>query len=382
MWFGGVRARIALAGFCAVVMLFLTWCSDRSAYTVGNEDVLMRHIYVASKLFGIPDRKLPSRFLAVNVGYDRQLAPLCDSTMAYIGERDIANRYRMHDFLEAIKGLDYKAVLLDVFFDGDNPAPGDTALIELINSMERVVVPDDKSRRISPLLDRSKIVDGDYIVNVYEDDFVKYIFECGDDGSSLALRTYELALGDSTARKSVFSQPAIILPLNITMREQLNADGTQNWYNLGTDLLNPDEVDVLPLRVKDRIVVIGDFVKRDRHGTYVGEISGSVIHINAIEALDRGLNRISFVEALLMGLSYFAICLVLILGSKIWRRFRVRPGSLLEYLLNFISFSVYLVIIEIILYLCFGKFHDTFLVAVFLSLFTLFCQQLNKQKSL
>lgn len=377
-----MRSRVALAGFCAVVMLLLTWCSDRSAYTVGSEDVMMRHVYVVSKFFGIPDRKLPSRFLAVNVGYDRQLAPLCDSIGAYIGERDIANRYRMYAFLDAIKDLDYKAVLLDVFFDGDNPAPGDTAVIGLINSMERVVVPTHKSRRISPLLDSAKTANGDYTVNVYEDDFVKYLFEWGDDDSSLALQTYRLAAGDDAAKKSVFSQPAMILPLDITMREQVNADGTQNWYNLGTDLLNPDEIDVLPLRVKDKIVVIGDFVQRDRHGAYVGEISGPAIHINAIEALDSGLNRIRFMEALLMGVAYFAICLILILGSKIWRRFKVRAGSLLEYLLNFVSFSVYLVIIEIILYLCFGKFHDTFLVAVFLSLFTLFCQQLNKRKSL
>lgn len=373
-----MRARVALAAVCGVVMLFLTWASDRSPYSIGSEDVLMRHLYLAEKIIGIKDRSLPEDFLAVNVGYDRQLAPLCDEYGDTIGERDVANRERMYRFLDAIKDLNYKAVLVDVFFDGDRPVPGDTALIGLINSMRDVTVPWHASYRLSPLVHPGKMSSGDYTVNIYEDDFVKYLYVDGTGLESLALRTYAVAGGDTAALTGILRQKTLTLPLDITLRRQVNTDGSLEWYNLGSDLLSDNAGEVLPALVDGRIVVIGDYVELDRHGSYVGELSGPAIHINAIDALRRGLDRLNFFEGLLMYAAYVCICLILLSGMTIWRRFRVRRGSLLEYLLNFVSFSLYLCVLEIILYICFGKFHDAFYVTVFLSIFTLFCQQLNK----
>lgn len=374
-----MRARVVLALTCGVAMLFLTWVSDRSPYSIGSEDVLMRHLYLAEKIFGIPDRRLPDDFLAVNVGYDRQLAPLCDEYGDTIGERDVANRYRMYRFLDAIKDLNYKAVLVDVFFDGDRPVPGDTALIELINGMRDVTVPWHASNRLSPLVHPDKISSGDYTVNIYENDFVKYLYVDGTGRESVALRTYAASCDPSDSPKGIFRQKTLTLPLDITLRQQVNPDGTMEWYNLGSDLLSDDAEEMLPTRVDGRIVVIGDYVELDRHGTYAGELSGPAIHINAIDALRRGLDKVNVFEGMLMYVAYVCICLILLSGMTIWRRFRVRRGSLLEYLLNFVSFSLYLCLLEIILYICFGKFHDAFLVTVFLSIFTLFCQQLNKE---
>lgn len=377
--FGSMRARVALAIVCGVVMLYLTWASDRSPYSIGSEDVLMRHLYLAEKIVGIEDRRLPADYLAVNVGYDRQLAPLCDEYGDTLGEREVANRYRMYRFLDAIKDLNYKAVLVDVFFDGDRPVPGDTALIELINGMRDVTVPWHASHRLSPLVHPERVSSGDYTVNIYEDDFVKYLYVDGSGRESVALRTYASACDDGKTPHGFLHQKTLTLPLDITMREQVHTDGTMEWYNLGSDLLSDGAEETLPRLVDGRIVVIGDYVELDRHGTYVGELSGPAIHINAIDALRRGLDKLNVLEGAVMYVAYVCICLILLCGMTIWRRFRVRQGSLLEYLLNFVSFSLYLCLLEIILYICFGKFHDAFLVTVFLSVFTLFCQQLNKQ---
>lgn len=377
--FGSMRARVALAAVCGLVMLFLTWASDRSPYSIGSEDVLMRHLYLAEKIVGIEDRRLPADYLAVNVGYDRQLAPRYDKYGDSLGERDVANRYRMYRFLDAIKDLNYKAVLVDVFFDGDRPVPGDTALIELINGMRDVTVPWHASYRLSPLVHPERVSSGDYTVNIYEDDFVKYLYVDGTGRESVALRTYASACDEGKTPYGFLHQKTLTLPLDITMREQVHTDGTMEWYNLGSDLLSDGAEETLPRLVDGRIVVIGDYVELDRHGTYVGELSGPAIHINAIDALRRGLDKLNVLEGAVMYVAYVCICLILLCGMTIWRRFRVRQGSLLEYLLNFVSFSLYLCLLEIILYICFGKFHDAFLVTVFLSVFTLFCQQLNKQ---
>lgn len=85
---------------------------------------------------------------------------------------------------------------------------------------------------------------------------------------------------------------------------------------------------------------------------------------------------------LVWALAYMAICTSIILGMSIWRKLPFRRGPFVEFCLGFISFAVFLWILEFILYICFGKFHDTFLVVAFLSIYTIFCQQLNKKHPL
>lgn len=375
----GLRGRIALAAVATVVCLALTWLGDRSFITVGSEDTLMRHIYVAEKILGVDDRTLPDRFLAVNVGYDLQLTPMYDELGMPLGERESVNRGRIEQFLRAIDGSDYGAVLLDVFFDGDHPAPGDTSLLALVNGMERVVVPRHIGGNVSPMLKPDKTAWSDFIVNIYEDDFVKYACRWDDGEPSIAARALCMATGVD-AVSGAMRQPALFLPLHVTMRSQYTDNGDLQWYNLGANLLcDSATIASLPSLVDGRIVVIGDYVNRDSHGTYVGQIFGPTIHINAIEALLQGLNRIRLDEAAVMALFYFGICMWLSMGTALWRRLRVRAASLLEFCLNFVSFSVFLVVLQIILYICFGKFHDSFLVAAFLSVYTILCQQLNKR---
>ena len=383
-FFRSARRRIALAGVCSIFMLGLTWYSDRSVHTVGTEDILMRHAYLLMKVLGRSDKMVPDDILAVNVSYDRQLAPVCDIYGSYMGTRSVAHRGHLLEFLEELKGTDYKAILIDIFFDGDNPAPGDTALIALINGMDRIVVPSHVSGNVSSMLKDDKIASGDYSVNIYENDFVKYPFRLGDGSPSLALQAHRLAGGKALTEGRILDQPTMILPLDITMRSPENDDGTLAWYNLGANLLdNPYTRAAIPDLIRDKMVVIGDYVSdSDTHGSYVGDMTGPAIHVNALDALSRGLHRINLWEMLVWALAYMAICTSIILGMSIWRKLPFRRGPFVEFCLGFISFAVFLWILEFILYICFGKFHDTFLVVAFLSIYTIFCQQLNKKHPL
>lgn len=379
--FSLLRYRLAAAGVAALVLMVLTWWADRLPYATGTESTFMRWAHVVYKALGVPDRPVPDDIVAVNVAYDRQLAPIIDRFGQQLGERDVTNRQRLEQFLRAIKDEPYRAILIDIFFDINRPAEGDTSLIALINSMERTVLPAREDARISPMIDLSKTAVDDYNTTIGESDFRKYIFIDKDGSPSLALKAHQMAGGKAFTGFSIAEQPCMLLPLEISMHTPYDSEGNPTWYNLGSDMLDSLMLPHLPQLVKDRTIVIGDFDTdlTDGHGAYIGTIAGPAIHINALDVLSNGRHRINFWEVLAMALGYFAICLLQLHGKPMSRRLGIKMGTFARFCLRSLGAVGFLVVLESLLYLCFGTFHDMQFAVPFLLLYSLGCQLVNKR---
>ena len=77
------------------------------------------------------------------------------------------------------------------------------------------------------------------------------------------------------------------LILNFPVRKitKYTTDLENNYYELGTDILNERSDEEIQKMVQNKIILIGDFVDRDIHATSFGDIPGVLINYNAYLAL-------------------------------------------------------------------------------------------------
>lgn len=371
----GRRERFYVALGATVIMLLLTFICDNIPHSFGNEDLMMKNLRLATRLAGHDTQPVPDHILAVNIGYDRQLTPVTDEYGIPCGEIDVTDRHKLLEFLNRIKDADYSAIALDVFFDKTMPAVGDSALFACINSMDRLVVPAHADAEVNPAIDKNKIVNGDYSINLLSNNFTKYRYRNSGAKPSMAAGLHMISSGKKSL--PLYERNTIILPLPIELESQYTQDGDKEWYNLGADILDSTTDEELRALVAGKTIVIGDYCLNDIHDSYAGNISGPAIVINALEALRKGHTRINPWSTLITVLFYFLITWFLITGMTVWKLIGWQPRPITNFILSFIGFSVVLSLLQILHFIVFTEFHDTMLVTLFLSFYSIFCQKLN-----
>ena len=390
----------AVAVVVAVVaMLLALWYADRTSYSDGSDTMNMKLLHIGSILVGRGDTPMPADYLPINIGYDRELVDVADQYGMPLGNLDVTDRAKLLRFAEALDAADYRALVIDVFFDAALPAPGDTVLLRQLSKMPNVVLPQHRDAELSPLVPVEMTAIGDYSTDALENNFVKYPFVWHDEGVSLAERVSEICGGHRSWR----DMTTMILPIDIRISEQYDADGNQNWYNLGCDVLDvytPDEIRRL---ANNRIIVVGDYSGGDMHDTYAGPISGPVIIINAIDAANRGILPVHPLEVLSF-VALFLLIAWLSIYNRSWRLRLTIPaarrvvsfigfllpfrrgvmrhfGTLVRWIAGFLSYATLIVILQLTIYWMCGRIHDISLVAALLIVITFYSQKINSNHS-
>lgn len=373
---GATRSgRWATAIGATIVLALLAFICDRIPHSFGNEEMSMKKMRLATLLTNRPPQPADEDILAVNIAYDRQLTPITDEYGLPCGEIDVTDREKLTRFLSLIKDVGYKAIAIDVFFDEGLPADGDTALFSLINNMPRTVVPDHTDAAVNPMINTERLGAADYDVNLLANNFSKYRFRRADGLPSMASRLFEHTGG----KTSTGSAPCLLLPLERELSQPYNPEsGDKIWYNLGADILDCLSEEETTLLCKDKVIIIGDFSENDMHDTYIGETAGPAILINALLTLREGRDRINLWSVILTVAIYFLICLTLVFGKSIWDLIGWHPATTLNFILSFFGFEAILGILQMLQFTLFTEFHDTFLVSLFFSGFSIYCQKLNE----
>lgn len=366
--------RWATASGVTVALMILTFISDRFPHSFGNEDMSMKKMRLATMIAGHSPRPLDDDILAVNIAYDRQLTPFYDEYGLSCGEIDVTDRHKLAQFLSLASKAPYKAIAIDVFFNESIPAVGDSLLFQLINQMPHVVVPSHAGEAVNPMISTDRLGAADYDVNLMANNFSKYCFMRADGVPSIANRLFDY-LGSESA---YCSTSCMILPINVELSAPYDpTTGTKTWYNLGADILDCLEEKEIAQLCKDKIIIIGDYTESDMHDSYIGEVSGPVIHINALSALREGRVRINFWSVILSLAVYFSLSVTMVFGKSIWTLIGWQPSTFLCFILNFFGFETLLSLLQILQFFLFNEFHDTLLVSLFLSGFSIYCQKLN-----
>ena len=368
-----VRRKIAISTAIASFMMLFCYVITNIGYPISGEKTVMICCEYVKNLFNPNgDNTIKNDSVTfVNVCYDLELIDKYDGDEK-IGNTPIVDRKKLYDLLIYLnKKRDYKYILLDVFFEKGDCAPIDSALFSIIDSIPRIVIPYSGERKdiLADVRLHDKAGRASYFPTLFETDFVKYPYY-SDGIKSLPLVMYEdkelyghdlhsywLWYSDNwrLARKSVI----------------LNMEKSQpkTIQNLG-ELVNPDSplIKVDTTLVTNKYIVIGDFFEKDKHNTYKGEISGSIILFNAYLALLHGQHILSLWVGLVLFMLFFAYSFIILSRTTLYEVLiqRIRPTSkcgkriyqILLFLVYWFDLPICLTLLCAMTYFVEGKTYD------------------------
>lgn len=256
-----------------------------------------------------------SDFVAVNVAYDKQLAPTYDEYDRFIGYTPITDREKLLRFLQIASQADYRYIFVDVNFEVGLDTENDSALFSLINSLPRIVVSTHRASKgfagSTPLLLPEKTAYADFRVK-RGNPFSRYEY-LQDGNESVALRLYRDINDGSLEEKSLcysdkgslsYNMQFISIPKRVLLPEK--ASGEIRYPYLGAQLLAYYTDEELAAKLADRIVIIGDF-DNDVHDALVGSVPGPVLSFYAYRALVEGKHKVNYWLQIFLFLLYTLI---------------------------------------------------------------------------
>lgn len=352
------------------ILLSFHGCS----YSFGSEEVTLKQLRLLSLCLNIDTDTVPEKYVCINVSNDRELVDIYDEYGFKKGNTDIASRKHLLLFLRQIENADYKAIAVDLSFDLRSDSITDSLLVNQINRMQKLFVVAPTTLYLKSRMKNDRLVQSSYDVNFNEENFVKYIYRY--DTSPQSSMALQAAISANPSLPVEPKRNSAILPLNYVADTQYSKSGFLNWYNLGADVLStmsPHEIKEL---CKDKIIIIGDYEDRDIHDTYAGPLPGAIIILNAIECYSKGICEYGILSLVIISIILFIICLCISFDYKLFIDTHIQR-KWLRFILNIVSISLVLFIIQAIEFYFSNHFHDFTGIAVWLAIYCLICQKLK-----
>lgn len=236
---------------------------------------------------------IPPEVMPINVAYDRQLVEVNDDLGIPCGNTDITDRSKLFWILKILnEAANYKYIILDVDISiKGNITNIDDSLFTLIENMKHILLPYPEQEGLPNEKISSKLAPSSYATSIWSDKCIKYPLFLNNQ-KTIALRMYDDLFNHQTSTFMGFikdecsiltkSQP-LVFPYRI--RGAYKEDGIKNYYNLGADLMANDSPALIRDLAQNKIVMIGDFIERDMHDTFLKPQPGVLIHYNAYRTL-------------------------------------------------------------------------------------------------
>lgn len=299
--------------------------------------------------------------------FEKAIEPLKknDERRTKLGNTEIVDRSKLIALLRKLEEWDnYKYICLDVLFEkGYEDSANDSLLFSQIKKMRNIVIPYADIDKLSDSCPLDKVAYAEHFTTIVATNFVRYPLT-DDNRPSIAAYPYYDLTGNSIKKHNLFytcngklcyNSVFLDFPINSSSKkeelEYVDKEGYQNYYNLGTELLEGNELnDAL---TNGKYIYIGDFVNQvDMHDTYAGKRPGVLINYYAFKAMMEGKHFYSWSLALFLGLVYFLISLTFFSDKTLSERIpfiRKCKSRFLHFLLSLIGYGVILLIIEILL---------------------------------
>lgn len=367
---------LLVAAVCvnAALLVVLTLLGNTLSTDKNGTGSLMKQLDVVRQIYAdrfsdkgtVTPAEVAREFFPVNIGYDREMVTALDEFGIPAGERPVVSRGRLAQFLQMIDGADYKSVIVDVQFFKADAGEADSTLFATINGMPRVLVSANADEDAEDAIMPEKLASSEYNTSFSEGNFVKYRYDHGDV-RDMALATYNLRNSRDVKLSGYFpadggrlASGTLALRLPFRIEAGYDAEGEKTYYNLGADLLDVYSREDLAELVAGKTVVIGDYSGGDDHDTYTGTVSGPVILINAVIALEQQRHLINWWWMGLFFVVYGLLTLMLIYDPV-----RLLPGSLGEskvwnVIVSGLSFGVVILALNVVMYLCTRVIYDLY----------------------
>ena len=323
----------------------------------------------------------------INTSFDLELVDYYGNRDFLQGKQAITSRKDLYTFLKIVHNykFNYKYILIDISLDSKGIAYDDSLSV-LIPKMSNIVIAKTKKVGIMTALE-SKSGFVDYFKMPYETGFVKYIFGTQDE-PSLALRIYN----ERNRRNAIKSIGGILyfdgwkLCQNVgtidykvrfietedDLSDSLRTGNIYAYQNLGTDFYKEDstlgdnrvnKVEKVKRCCENKIVVIGQFFgDDDKHDTYVGEMPGALINLNAYLYLQDGKHIVKIHYFLLLFVFYLSLYVFIEKKQKLCTslkgKFSILHSDFIRILLTLVGWGFFFNIVALILYIIFEVYFN------------------------
>lgn len=361
--------RVAKIVALTSLLVILTLVGSMMPYDMGGEGMVMKKIDIIRNVLSINNiSDSINDFLPVNVGYDRTLVDAFDCYGIPVGSIAIVDREKLNNFFELIEGCEYRCIVIDLQFFEEDKTNADSSLFSVINRIPRLVIAQNAEGSNNSVLNPELLYPSEYGISLAEGNFVKFQFY-HDNKPGLATKAFEIAYPNS--RHNGLYMNNICLPLPFSVADGYNMENEKTYYNLGVDLLDVYKKNELAQFVKDKIIIVGDFVGGDNHDAYVGQISGPEIIINALIALKNGINIISPTVLIITFITYMLAIFIMIKGPLWLLPTKFGTFSLLRVASSFFNYTLLIFIMNLLLYLFTGIIYDLYFPLMLLTLLNL-----------
>ena len=332
----------------------------------------------------VPEKNDRSDAFFINVSYARQVVDYTYSNGNLHGTIDITNRETLLKFLKIAEETNtYKYIFLDIRFEKGVESEFDSALFDQIKKMRNISYSSH-----SDLIDNDKAIPSkaainDYFTTITSTNFTRYQYlQNGKESAPLKIFTAIDKTNNKTIKKwgpffysdwkLCQNSPFMRIPEDFWIGHEDN--GHQNYYDLGPLLLTTYDVDDWEIEMKDKIVIVGNFVD-DLHDTYAGLQPGSYLIYLAYKGLCNGKQFVSWGFICIMMIVYICISLFVLNRKTIWEFipfFRNINNKFLLFIMNMLGFSTIFSLITIILYVFFNNTYNIFFPSLVFTIVNLF----------
>jgi len=325
-------------------------------------------------LFEIEEKPPKDGFLLINVSYQKSLIPKLDDYGFEIGNEAITDRASLAALFEKLSLYNnHQYIVCDVFID--QPSPADSLFLYHVQKTKNILFPyhwqeGEFLRPVLPLPQALSDYDSDF------GSFIKYSYLQYDTCQTIALKMY-LDLHNGTYSKSGLLHRmndknvlnSFIIEFPIRQHDIFREDTLgYNSIHLGNFLSLP--ISLIEDIVKDKIVVVGDFLEADLHQTIYGTNAGPLIHLNAYLNLRDNKNSISvwFFMYMLIWYSVFSFFLFkkTPVNSFKWLG-KIQTSKLGGFLFDYLKYALFLLLMSVISYLIFGIHLNILILSLYFS---------------
>ncbi len=312
------KLRIVLSAVFSILLLFACYLLMNSNLAWGSEKDKMKLLETLRTGWSSigknqeEDIKAIDSLMLIDVHYDKCMRAEGGDSLRMVAT---PNREKLLQLLQYLqKNNDYKYIMLDILFVKALSIPSDSALHRLIASMDRIVIPYVFNEEIADSCLLAKTGSARYNYSSMDDDFQKYPYVFNGI-KSVPLKMYEEMTGNTIDSLGCFYYDNGLVRKSLLLTyETLGVPrGYEDIHKdlLGKELLSPDEdgetiFDTDSHYANGKYVLIGDF-EDDRHGTYMGKLSGPIINYCAYIALLHGHHRMSMWLSVIMFVVFFVL---------------------------------------------------------------------------
>lgn len=370
---------LGLASFITLLCYFMNSCP------YPYWDTLDKYSWLEYFLSNIVSEKNDrSDVFFINVSYDRQVVDYTYSNGNLQGTIDITNRETLLRFLKIAERTNtYKYIFLDIRFEKGIETPIDSALFAQIGKMRDISYSTHSDLENLDKFTSSKAAINDYFTTITSTNFTRYQF-IQNKQQSAPLRLFTSV--DSIHNKSIKqwgpffysdgklcqNSPFMRIPEDFWVGHE--EEGHQNYYDLGPLLLTTYDIEDWEMEMKDKIVIVGNFVD-DLHDTYAGSQPGSYLIYLAYKELCNGKHYVSWSFIFMMLILYMLISLFILNRKNIWQfipYFRNQKSKIIIFLMNFLGFSTILSMLTFLFYLFFNTTYNIFFPSLIFSMVSIY----------